>query len=156
MEQWLQAIDVVEIQTRECRATQTSRRERHAKAIQKLTTSQNPKENAKIYVYKRFACEKGCCGGCGRDVLKSSFIPNWNNGEWKRVGSMEKNDELFYDVVVNSETMCCSGFEHYDNFRTLEKSNTPNYDGIFGYRAKRIHTLIMTYQDALALQSSKR
>jgi hypothetical protein len=156
MEQWLQNIDIVEISNREIRETKTSRRERHVKAAEKKTSQPNTDI---IYVYKRFDVEKGCGGGCGRDVFKTSFFPNWNRGTWKCVGSIMKNSDvpLIYDIISNTEMMCCSGFEHCDNFRNSDVSkDTPNYSRDFGYNAKKISTRKMNYQDAIVLLAAKK
>lgn len=117
MEQWLQNMDIAENSRSKIRATKTSRRERHAKAIQKQTSPTPIINDKKIYVYKRFIVEGGCGGGCGHTVLRSSFYPEWNKGTWECVAFLEKDDRVIYDVVSNTEPTCCSGFVHYDNFR---------------------------------------
>lgn len=153
MEQWLQCIDVARDFDGKYRVTKTSRRGRLAKALEKESAAKLAMNNKeKIYLYKKFDVEKGCGGGCGHDILRSSFFPNWNRGIWKFAGSISKNDVLVYDSVVNTDTMCCGGFEHYENFRSLADSkSTKNYKSLLGYGARKIKMLEITYEKAISL-----
>ena len=69
--------------------------------------------------------EKGCSGGCGRDVLKISFHKTLDKKTWTWVGSLEKNDEsvLVYKCSGNTETMCCSGYIHYTDFKIAPRNS---------------------------------
>lgn len=70
-----------------------------------------------LYVYYKFVCESGCCGGDGEgSIYVSPEEPLSDKYDEGDCYILEPGMCLHYKRIQNKQASCCSGFLHYTDY----------------------------------------